>query len=115
MGRRDVAHMRADNEAAEQTGAAVKIQAIQRGKQQRAELADQQAAAVKIQAVHRGKATRGALSAQDLRPVDAAEGLIGAAFCDCSWHCSRTISPLLFVLEHLRHLPGICFAPMHFQ
>ena len=43
---------------AEVDAAAVKIQAVQRGKQDRKEMAEQQEAAVKMQAVQRGKAAR---------------------------------------------------------
>ena len=54
-------------EQKEQTAAAVKIQAVQRGKQARKELEEQKeqtAAAVKIQAMHRGKQARKELEEQ---------------------------------------------------
>ena len=50
-----------DDDLEEQAAAAVKIQAVHRGKQARKELQEkreQEAAAVKIQAVHRGKQAR---------------------------------------------------------
>ena len=53
----------------EEAAAAVRIQALQRGKQERRELADQRAASVKIQAIQRGKRERKDLSDQKTASV----------------------------------------------